>query len=188
MSHFLQKHYSAICFLPAANLSQASYKWQFIFPPFFSWFFLSAEFGKTLPVSKRFSIKGTHSLLLLTKKTQCLLQVKIGSLQPALHSSKVSCTRMFAAKATLTTCTRNPLPCKVESLASIFTKSRLGFLHQFPLCKVQHMPPSPMARASKVKTKGFAPGSSSHNSALARIIGQLKVSFLLACGKFVKSR
>ncbi len=70
-----------------------------------------------------------------------LFQVKIGSHQPALPSSKVFCSRIFAAKAILTSCTRNPCLCNVESSTSTFTKPRLGFLHLNHLCQVNQRPP-----------------------------------------------
>ncbi len=117
----------------------------FVSRHFFSWLFSSAEFGKTVLVSKRFSTKGTCQTLLLTKKAQCLFQAKIGSFQPALPSAKVSCTRIFSAKAILTSCSRNLLPCKVEPLAPSFpsqgwalcitvfpAKSNTGLLQQWP--------------------------------------------------------
>ncbi len=60
---------------------------------------------------------------------------------------------------------QEPSPMQSGTSCSIFSKSRLGSLHHSLSCKVQHGPPSAVARAPKVKTNLSAPGSSSHNSA-----------------------
>ncbi len=154
----------------------------FVSRHFFSWLFSSAEFGKTVLVSKRFSTKGTCQTLLLTKKTQCLFQAKIGSFQPALPSAKISCTRIFSAKAILTSCSRNLLPCKVEPLATIFTKSWLGSLHHNLFCKVQHriffcqsqldillQEPSPMQSGTSCSIFSKSRLGSLHHSLLCKV-------------------
>ncbi len=108
------------------------------FPAFFSWFLSSAEIGKTLWVSKRIWTKKTWSILLLTKNTMCLFQVKIGSSQPAVPASKVFFIWISSAWAILTFSTRNLLPCKIGSPTSIFNNAILGSFHLLRACQVQN--------------------------------------------------